>query len=310
MAFLNIIILAINLISILITFPGFMFILVVNILDWIKNKKLDISDQLISGISLFILIHRVLQVSLDLVVITGFHSLLQQSKHSINILYLSVIFCTLLFSTFLAIHFCLKIVNSNHKVYAYIQRGFPEMFPRILLPSVFASILISAPAAVKLTEMQLQNLTYTLPDPGSIFVELFPYFTPYVLLSSFCLFLFFGSAVNIILSLRRHVEQIHNNSEEFRSGIVEAHVTAMKKVICLLAFNIFYYALQIFIVVIHLSHRWHRVYPSLYALCHVLGLVILIRGSRKLLIKLQFIWLNCFHLDKALNTNSAAKFGN
>ncbi|XP_069624564.1 taste receptor type 2 member 104-like [Ranitomeya imitator] len=310
MAFLDVIVLAIDVISVLITFPGYMFILVVNILDWIKNKKLDISDQLISGISLFILIHRVLQVSLDLVVITkGFHSVLQDSKCSINILYMSQIFCTLLFSMFLAIHFCLKIVKNSHKVYAYIQRRFPKMFPGILLPSVFASILISAPAAVKLTDVQLQNMTYTVQSPGSIFLEILPYFTPYVLISSFCLFVFFCSALNIIVSLHRHVKHIHDNSKEFRTQIVEAHVIAMKKVISLLAFNIFFYALQIFIVVTHLFQKWNRVYPSFYALCHVAGLVILIRVSNKLLIKLQFIWINCFHLDKAPSTNSAALFG-
>ncbi|XP_077137174.1 taste receptor type 2 member 7-like [Ranitomeya variabilis] len=308
MAFLDVIVLAIDVISVLITFPGYMFILVVNILDWIKNKKLDISDQLISGISLFILFHRVLQVSLGLVVITkGFHSVLQDSKCSINILYMSQILCTMLFSMFLAVHFCLKIVKSSHKVYSYIQHRFPKMFPWILLPSVFASILISAPAAVKLTDVQLQNLT--VQSPGSLFLEMLPYFTPYILTSSFCLFVFFCSALNIIVSLRRHVKHIHNNSKEFRAQIVEAHVTAMKKVISLLAFNIFFYTLQVFIVVIHLSQMWNRVYPSFYALCHVTGLVILIRGSNKLLIKLQFIWLNCFHLDKAPSTNSAALFG-
>ncbi|KAG9465256.1 hypothetical protein GDO78_018600, partial [Eleutherodactylus coqui] len=283
---LNISILVVGFISLLITFPGCMFILVVNMLDWMKNKKLDISDQLISGISLFIVFHRAFFVSVDYIGFTyGYHHLLRNNQ-SCNILYFSLIFCTLLFCTLLAIHFCLKIVNINHKCYIFIQRGFPKLFPWILFPSIAASILISSPAAQN-SARQYENLTEALQNYSYSILD----FSLYIAFSFLCFLLFFSSVFNIVLSLQRHIKQIHSNTVEFRTQIVEAHISAMKTVIALFAFNIFYFALLVFLTTAHLYPQWMSGLPFLYALCHVLGLHILIRGSRKLQKKLNTLWL-------------------
>ncbi|KAM3920451.1 embryonic protein UVS.2-like [Leptodactylus fuscus] len=152
-------ILVVNLISILISIPGYMFIVVVNTLDWMKNERLDISDQLISGIGLLMLIHRSFHAIVDFVGFTKGYLTTRPEQLLINLLYLSIIFCTLLFSTWLSIHFCLKIVNVNHNLYISIQRMFPKMFPWILLPSVLASLVISAPVALNLAQRQREPVT-------------------------------------------------------------------------------------------------------------------------------------------------------
>ncbi|XP_071972601.1 taste receptor type 2 member 4-like [Engystomops pustulosus] len=201
----NISVLVVQLLSLLITFPGYMFILVVNILGYRKNKRLDISDQLISGISLCNLAHRFLHVSLDFFEFSNGFLVSVNYKIYTNILYLSLIFCTLLFSTLLAVYYCLKIVNINHNVYIYIQRMFPKTFPWILLPSIFSSVLISIPAALRLTRKPFVNSTGATQKSENLL-----YFVPYNLFSSLCFLLFFSSALNIILSLRRHIKQMHN----------------------------------------------------------------------------------------------------
>ncbi|KAG8548483.1 hypothetical protein GDO81_025254 [Engystomops pustulosus] len=194
----------IDLISLFITFPGYMFILVVNILDWWKNKRLDISDQLISGIGLFNLFHRFFYASLNYIIFTdGFLTILHLQDF-INILYLSLIFCILFFSTLLAIHFCLKIVNINHKVYIYIQRTFPKIFPWILLLSIFASVLLSVPAALQLA---FPNSTDVKQTPDYSFSKI----SFYSAISFLCFLLLFISALNIM----------QNNAMNFRAEIVQ-----------------------------------------------------------------------------------------
>ncbi|XP_044127210.1 taste receptor type 2 member 7-like [Bufo gargarizans] len=263
--------LVINLISLLITFPGCTFILVVNILDWMKNKRLDISDQLISGITLCILVHRL--------------------QHTI---FRSMEFCTLLFSTWLAIHFCLKIVSINHKVYIYIQRRFSKMFPWILLPSIFASVTLSAPAALRLTQEQILNSTQTAQNLGHIFLE----FLPYVVFSLLCFLLFFSSALNIILSLQRHIKHINDNTIALRSEIVKAHVTAVRTVVSLLTFNLFYFALLLISILAFFYQFQTQFISYFYALCHICGVPILVQGSSKLRKKFHAIWICFSSFDK------------
>ncbi|XP_073493320.1 taste receptor type 2 member 114-like [Phyllobates terribilis] len=290
-SFLDIIMLIVQFLSLLITFPGYTFILVVNFLDWMKNKRLEISDQLISGISLSTLIYGFLEINYDYIVITKEYFTISASVTLlINILYLSILFCILLFSTFLAIHFCLKIVNINHKLYIYFQRRFSKMFPWIFLPSVSASILVSAPIARRFTQTLFLNSTDALQNPGHSALELFLFFIPYIVLCFLCFLLFVSSTLNIILSLRRHIRQINENIGEFRSEILEAHVTVMKTIISLFAFNLFYFSLLTIVIVTHLKQFWSHAFPIIYAMSHILGVPMLIRGSNKLQKKLQSIW--------------------
>ncbi|KAG8548482.1 hypothetical protein GDO81_025253 [Engystomops pustulosus] len=195
-------VLIVDLISILITIPGYMFIIVVNILDWAKNKRLDVSDQLISGISLLVVVHRIQYACHSA---TCKFNETTNTLCGIHLLYLSLIFCTLLFSTWLAIHFCLKIVNINHKLYIYIQSMFPKMFPWILLPSILASVLVSVSSALEIS----RNSTSVLQN--------FSHFFPFSMFSSLCFLMLFSSALNIILSLQRHIRQMQTKTIEFRS---------------------------------------------------------------------------------------------
>ncbi|XP_075139601.1 taste receptor type 2 member 1-like [Leptodactylus fuscus] len=299
--FLYIILFVIDLVSTLISFPGYLFILAVNILDLIKNKRLDISDQLISGIGLFLLLHRLEYTNIDYICITNSRDAISQYTQWIQLFYVSIIFCTLLFSTWLSIHFCLKIVNINHNLYISIPRMFPKMFPWILLRSVLASVVICAPPALIFAREQVPNSNNTLQNPRHSFVKVFPFFA----FSTLCLLLFFSSALNIILSLHRHITQLHKNSLGFRSQTVEAHVTAVKTVLSLLTFNLFYFALMIFLIVSQLHQLGIPVFSLLYGLCHILGVPILIQGSSKLQKNLQTIWLYFSSLRKTLTRDSA-----
>ncbi|KAG8582315.1 hypothetical protein GDO81_008007 [Engystomops pustulosus] len=289
--FFNIGILTVDFISLLITLPGYMFIIVLNILDWQKNERLDISDQLISGLSLFNLSHRILYASVNYIVFANKFLGTSELQLVLNMLSLSLIFCTLLFSTWLAIHFCLKIVNINHKVYIYTQRMFPKIFPWIHFLSIFASVLLSIPGALGLTQKNYQNSTAAPWDAGQSFFELLCNFIP----SFLCFFLILTSALKIIFSLKKHIEQICSNTMEFRAQIVEPHISAIKTVISLLAFNLLHFTLHFSIIILHFNIMWVYVLPILYALCHIFGVAIFIHASSKLRKKMyRFVICDCY----------------
>ncbi|KAG9464381.1 hypothetical protein GDO78_020032 [Eleutherodactylus coqui] len=278
-----------DVISLLIFFPGCMFILIVNILDWRKNKRLEITDQIISGLGIFVLFHRIYQISFRCFTLTyGLNVTNSFVKLSFNFTYLSLISCVSLFSAWLAIHFCLKIVNINQNLYIYIQHTFPQMFPWILLLSVLASLLISGPAAQDL-QRELLNSTNVSYSPLKTFISLKLYFV----FTSLCFLIFVISLLLAVVSLYRHIYRMQHNAINFRAETAEAHVTAVKTLISLLVLNILYFVLVVFAVHDYGQLLKEEIHFFTFTICHAVFLLTLICGNRKLLNKLHGIWLGC-----------------
>ncbi|KAG8550134.1 hypothetical protein GDO81_028165, partial [Engystomops pustulosus] len=272
--------------SLLMTFPGYIFILVVNILDWMKNKRLNISDQIISGLGLSTLIHKIAQVTFRYTLLLGGH----QVHTSIIWFYIELTFnllnfCILLLSTWLAIHFCLKIVNINHKLYIYIQRMFPKMFPWILLPSVLVSLLISVPVAQSTS--RFHSTSSVLFNTSSFAMNIFLSVQLYYAFYAFCFVIFFILLLVAIVSLFRHIYQLQKHSVNFRSETVQAHVGAVKTLICLLFLNLLQFFVPIFIMLERTEHRIIYFNILLAIIWHILDLPILLRSSKKLQKKLH-----------------------
>ncbi|KAG8543950.1 hypothetical protein GDO81_023322 [Engystomops pustulosus] len=276
----------------MITFPGYIFILVVNILDWRKNKRLDISDQLISGLSLFSLLYRILQIGNKCVeVIYGIRTLTGFTWLCINLAFFSLNFCTTLCSTWLSIHFCLKIVNIQHQLYIYIQRTFPKMFPWILLPSLLVSLLISGPAAQDLAKLY-SNSTF-LWNPRCSPVKIILSLKLYYFLFSFCFFLFFISLLVTIISLYRHIQRMQNHSVNLRNESVEAHVYAVKTLVLLFCLNLFQFIIPVLVMLKRHQPIFSPITNLFLVMWHVCNLPILIRGSSKLQKKFWEIFRQC-----------------
>ncbi|KAG9462301.1 hypothetical protein GDO78_014419 [Eleutherodactylus coqui] len=279
----------IDCISLLICLPGCMFILVVNILDWRKNKRLDINDQLISGLGILILIYRSFQASFSCTLqIYEFYVITSLAWFYIYLTYYSLGFLTLVFSTWLSIHFCLKIVNINQNIYIYIQHNFPKMFPWILLPSVLASLLISGPVAQNMSEQSLNfndSLLYPSSSPLTTLLSVQLYFVFF----AFCFLIIVISLLLTIVSLYRHIQRM----QSFRSEMVEAHVSAVKMLIALIGFNLTFFALMFLFMLKRHEPVWMTAAVLSNASFHILAIPIIIRGSRKLHIMLHKILLHC-----------------
>ncbi|KAG8547308.1 hypothetical protein GDO81_028558 [Engystomops pustulosus] len=260
--------------SLLMTFPGYIFIIVVNILDWRRNKRLNISDQLISGLGLLTLLHKIAQVTFRYdVLLGGLHVHTSFTWFCIRLTFNSLNFCILLLSTLLAIHFCLKIVNINQNFYIYIQRMFPKMFPWILLPSVLVSLLISVPAAQSTS--QLNSISFGLFNTSSFSMDIFISVPLYYTFYAFRFAIFFILLLTTILSLSRHIHWLRNNSGNLGSETVQAHVGAVKTLSCLFFLNLLQFCLPIFIIFEKTEHLIIYVYILLLIIWHILDLPIL-----------------------------------
>ncbi|KAG8547310.1 hypothetical protein GDO81_028560 [Engystomops pustulosus] len=284
----NIGILAIDSISLLMTLPEYVFIQVVIILEWRKNKRFDISDQLISGLGLLSLIHKISQVNMRYTSVRdGLHSLIFFSSLSFNVTCNFINLCTLLFSTWLSIHFCLKIVNINHNLYIYIHRMFPKMFPWILFPSVLVSLLISGPYAYDFAQLYSNSTVFLLPSYfTNIFLSLKLYFAFY----SFC---FIGLCIPLlvtIVSLYRHIHQMQSHS--LRSDSVKAHIHVVITLVSLLCLNFLHFLLPILIMFEGKEVHLMNINILLLEIWHFFDLPVLIRGNKKLQKKLYEMWLH------------------
>ncbi|KAG8536406.1 hypothetical protein GDO81_026420 [Engystomops pustulosus] len=280
-------ILAIDFVSLLMTFPGYMFIIVVNILDWMKNKRLDISDQLICGLGLLSLIHRITQVSVVcIILIYGLNEITYFTWISMHLMHYSINLCTLLFSTWLSIHFCLKIVNINHNLYINIQNWFPQMFPWIHFLSVLTSLLISGPAAQDVSGIISNSIIFL--NISSSPLKIFLSSKLYYVFSAIFFLIFVIMVLVTIVSLYRHIKLMQNNTNHFRAETIEVPVNAVKTLIFLICLNLLHFILPIVTMFVR-NHL--QLVVLIFAILHSLDLPILIRGSTKLKKKLNELWL-------------------
>ncbi|KAM8921410.1 taste receptor type 2 member 7-like [Pelodytes ibericus] len=293
----------INLLHLLPPVLGNAFISSINIMDLIKQKRLCVTDQLITGISVFSLF-------LQFIELTDWFSHLIHSESiykgeqelTFSFFFLTVLLCYLWFCSWLCVHFCLKIVNINQRFYVCLQRGFPKMFPCLLIPSILGPVSVSLPVAFKNlspsnTTLGISNQTGWLCVTGQSFCS----HHVYLAVSSLGFLLCSISAVTIISSLYRHMRRMQDNAEGSRSPNVEAHIRAVKTVTSILVLNVIMFTSLTLSVIKYDSVDWQYALTVLVSICHFLSSLNLIKGNSKLDGKLSDMLSCCLSFIKCKN---------
>ncbi|KAM3920454.1 taste receptor type 2 member 4-like [Leptodactylus fuscus] len=206
-------------VTVVISFPGNIFIIVVNILDFCRNRRLPRSDQLIFGFSVF----NLLQGLLDF-----FQSAIAEINADIPNVYMFLNMCIILFSTLLSIHFCLKIVNINHWFYVGLQRAFPKLFPWPLILFVLGYFILSLYST--LDPNQNCQLNATSIDFSVSALLTCSWTTLIVIIHcGLSTILCSVAALTILISLFRHMKRIRENAAGSRPPNMEAHISAGTK---------------------------------------------------------------------------------
>ncbi|KAG9465281.1 hypothetical protein GDO78_018568 [Eleutherodactylus coqui] len=268
---------SINIVTLTISLPGNIFIIVVNIVDFFKNRRLLLSDQLIFGFSMVNILHALQKWNIlykDL-----FHVVKNEYDKKAIYVFMYLNMCTLWFSTLLILHFCLKIVNINHRFYICLQRRFPKLFPWIIITFILGYFFLSLGSALDTNQECFLNKTFSamdLPDSPRCYWP----FLIFLIICGLCSLFCSVSAMTIIISLLKHLNRIQKNTESSRSPNMESHIRAVRTVTTLLAANILMFS-SVFTVTMITPKA---IYPFgiVISICHTFSSYFLIKGTRKL----------------------------
>ncbi|KAG8549014.1 hypothetical protein GDO81_023127 [Engystomops pustulosus] len=266
--------------SLLFLFPCNIFIFMVNILDWKKKRMLQISDVIITGISVSNLVYggmrllrcfsSIYNITSTIIVIFGFN--------------LMSVSCNIWFSTWLCVYFCLKIVKIHNSFYIYLQRTFHKMLPWLLVLSVVESLLLSFFLAVNSSKRQFfdgQLYSPTLNVSTSI-QSAEVSFSLYLKFSLVALVLFASSCFTITYTLCRHIKVLKNNKQGFQSSSTEAHIRATIIVVSLFVLCTMLFTNVTIAATKFLADKIRHFIIVLNYVCGVLSYVGLIKGNSKL----------------------------
>ncbi|XP_053330336.1 taste receptor type 2 member 40-like [Spea bombifrons] len=281
----------VELMTMLASIPGYTFVVVVNLKDWINTKKLRATDQLITGISMTGLLFQLMEtIGLCYYVHTNSYLYREKALKPSVAIYRTVMSCNLWFCSWLCVHFCLKIVKINRVTYIYLQRTFHKMLPWLLMPSVVGSILVTVPVVLDLAEdssplPSSQTLNTSGEDnvfPTRPYVNIslsyLIYIIGYVLGSSIC----WMSGLTIVISLYRHMKHMELNAEGSRSPSKEAHIRAVKTLISILVLNLLSLIVLILTTLKETDPNWPPALTIITSIFHTLSSLSLINGNSKL----------------------------
>ncbi|KAM8921403.1 taste receptor type 2 member 8-like [Pelodytes ibericus] len=290
---------AIDMTAIVVSIPGNIFIVLVNILDLIKKKRLCVTDQLITVIGICSLLHQSDEFVLVFNGIITARSLRGQALEINHAYFMGVLLCYLWCSTMLCVHFCLKIVKINNKVYIYLQRTFPKLFPWLFVPSIVVPALVSFPVVLGWRIDTLpSNTTVIISNQTVVDAESNPkvYYWPYqayFAVSSLGVLLCSLSAGTIIHSLFRHMKQLRVNVQGPRSPSIEAHIHAVKTLTSILMLNIALFSSSVVTIFNKDGNLWVIMFPIVTSVCHILSSLSQVKGNNKLNKTLSAMWVGC-----------------
>lgn len=292
---------AVSLVTLVASLPGNIFILAVNIVAFAKKRKLSLSDQLILGIVICNLLHGLQKCYRYCVVILRENVLIFDGHNQISLaIYLSLMSSNLWITAWLCVHFCLKIVNVNHKVYIYLQRRFVRLCPWIILLFILGSFFVSLYVAWDLQQDCLANGTQYFNQPNSYSARCFWSLNSYITVSLLCFLLCLVSAMSIIISLFRHVNRIQHATIDSSSPSVDFHIRAIKTVTSLLILHILLFISVTIALFTENDTHWLYGLGTMSSLCYLFSSYVLIKGTKKMdnALHEMLSWFPCYRLTK------------
>ncbi|XP_056401099.1 taste receptor type 2 member 4-like [Hyla sarda] len=249
-----------------------MFIFIVNIVNWTRDKTLRPGDRLITSISVCNLVE-------EMIMSIRFLHLIWNSPVLLKVYFalrFMVVSCNVWFSTFLSVYFCLKIVNVKNTIYICLQRNFYKILPWLFISTVVGSVLGGVPLLSKFSEETSLNSTlsssvgYRPRRSSFIYVEVNK-ISAVIILQSTALLVFSSSTLAIITSLFKHIKQVQQNLGGFRRPNMEAHVQTLKTVTFFLCIYIMVISFTLTLSLLSFYDMWSYVIYPLFGISKVMA---------------------------------------
>ncbi|XP_075718032.1 taste receptor type 2 member 39-like [Rhinoderma darwinii] len=267
------------------------FILISNLINWLKRRTLQTIDVLITGLGLVRIV--VLSVNMQQISILIFNWSLFQMDNAefIGIVTMCMNFCSLWWGSVLCVFYCVKITTYNNRLFMRLKMNISKLVPWLLLISLVISFLSSLPFVYShvgndtvcgngTMEINVVNL-FLIIFAGSII--------PFMI---FCVAIYL-----IILSLLRHTRNMSSRDSGFSDAQRDIHLSVIRNMISFLLFFALHFVTYVmFSIFINVEISTFNLiclicmcaYPSLHSIC-------LIDSNRELknsfLIVLSCTWL-------------------
>ncbi|XP_069714045.1 taste receptor type 2 member 40-like [Phaenicophaeus curvirostris] len=276
------------------------FISTVNILKWIKSKK-------ISSVNLILIFLSTSRFILQMTILMYIHSLyfvdvfkLASMYKAFGAVWMFVNHASLWFSTWLYVLYCVKIINVTQRLLLQIKLRIATMVPRLLLGSLVISSVTSFPLlwitpsayVCSSTGNCRENSTARTTDWNSSHLYLL---LLYIVGSFLPLGLSVVTSALLITSLWKHTKKMQCYIDTFRDPLIDVHITAIKSIISFLILYLSSFVAQILltlstsqskdVVKVAVSLVVVGAYPSMHSI------ILIIVNSN---LKLAF-WMLCQH---------------
>lgn len=281
------------------------FITAVNIINWIKSKKMSSADLIL----IFLSTSRFI---LQMTILMHIHSLYFADEFKLASVYkafgavwMFVNHASLWFSTWLYVLYCVKIINVTQRLLLQIKLRIAGMVPWLLLGSLMISSVTSLPLLWITPSTYLCSSTGNCRENSTAHITDWDSSHLYLLLLYFvgCFFPLVLSVVSsalLITSLCKHTKKMQCYVDTFRDPLIDVHLTAIKSIISFLILYLSSFAAQILLILstsqskdvvkVAVSLVVAGAYPSIHS-------IILIIVNSKL--KLAFRMF-CQHLKRCL----------
>ncbi|KAM6211445.1 taste receptor type 2 member 40-like [Sarcoramphus papa] len=292
-------------IEVVVGFIGNGFITAVNIINWIKSKKISSADMIL----IFLSTSRfVLQVT----ILVNIHSLyfadvfkLASVYKVFAALWMFVNHASLWFSTWLYVLYCVKILNVTQWLLLQIKLRIAGMVPWLLLGSLLMSSVTSLPLLWITPSTYLcsstgncrENNTARITDWDSSYLYLLLYFIG----CCFPLVLSVVTSALLITSLWKHTKKMQCYVDTFRDPLTDVHQTAIKSIISFLILYLSSFVAQILLILstsqskdvveVAVSLVVAEAYPSIHSV-----ILIIVNSKLKLAFRILCQHFKC-HLE-------------
>ncbi|KAM6099590.1 taste receptor type 2 member 40-like [Theristicus caerulescens] len=240
-------------IEVVVGFIGNGFITAVNIINWIKTKKISSADTIL----IFLSTSRfVLQVTILMYI----HSLyfadvfkLASVYKAFGAVWMFVNHASLWFSTWLYVLYCVKIINVTQWLLLQIKLRIAGMVPWLLLGSLVISSMTSLPLLWITPSTYLCSSTGICRENSTAHITDWDSSHLYLLLLYFvgCFFPLVLSVVTsalLITSLWKHTKKMQCYVDTFRDPLIDVHLTAIKSIISFLILYLSSFVAQILLI--------------------------------------------------------------
>ncbi|KAM6342070.1 taste receptor type 2 member 40-like [Podargus strigoides] len=229
------------------------FITTVNIINWIKSKKISSADIIL----IFLSTSRfILQVTIPMHI----HSLyftdvfkLASVYKAFGAIWMFVNHASLWFSSWLYVLYCVKIINVSQWLLLQIKLRIAGMVPWLLLGSLVISSVTSLPLLWITPNTYLCSSTGNCRENSTAHITDWDSSHFYLLLLYFvgCFFPLVLSLVTsalLITSLWKHTKKMKSYVDTFRDPLIDVHLTAIKSIISFLTLYLSSFVAQILLI--------------------------------------------------------------